>query len=40
MAISAVWQISGRQVSFDWTSNMGNQGVGEGTIASDGNTID
>ena len=39
-AINAVWQINGRRVAFNWASNMGNQGVGEGTIASDGNTID
>ena len=40
MTINAVWQVSGRRVAFNWASNMGNQGVGEGTIAADGNTID
>ena len=40
MVINAVWQVQGRRVAFNWASNMGNQGVGEGTVSADGNTID
>ena len=40
MMINAVWQVQGRRVAFQWASNMGNQGVGEGTVSADGNTID
>ena len=40
MMINAVWQVQGRRVAFNWASNMGNQGVGEGTVSVDGNTID
>jgi len=40
MVINAVWQVQGRRLAFNWASNMGNQGVGEGTLSADGNTID
>jgi hypothetical protein len=40
LAINAVWRVSGRQVAFNWASNTGNQGHGQGTIAADGNTLD
>ena len=40
MVIQAVWQVQGRKVAFNWATNMGNQGVGEGTVSADGNTID
>ena len=40
LAINAVWQISDRHIAFNWVSNAGNQGQGEGTIAADGATVD
>ncbi len=40
MTINAVWQLQGNRVAFNWASNLGNQGVGEGTVSADGNTID
>lgn len=40
LAINAVWRISGRHMAFNWVSNVGNQGYGEGTIAADGATVD
>lgn len=36
LAVNAVWRISGRNVFFNWASNAGNQGTGEGTISADG----
>lgn len=40
LSINAVWRVSGRQIAFNWMSNAGNQGVGDGTIAADGATVD
>lgn len=40
LAVNAVWRVSGRQIAFNWMSNAGNQGHGEGTIAADGATVD
>lgn len=40
LAINAVWRITGSNLAFNWISNAGNQGHGEGTIAADGNTVD
>jgi hypothetical protein len=40
LSINAVWQVSGRRIAFNWASNAGNQGYGEGSIAPDGATVD
>lgn len=40
LTINAVWQISDRKMVFNWMSNAGNQGQGEGSIAADGATVD
>lgn len=40
LAVNAVWRVSGRNVDFNWVSNMGNQGYGKGTITADGATVD
>ncbi len=40
LAINSVWRVNGRQIAFNWVSNTGNQGYGNGTIAADGATVD
>jgi cytoskeletal protein RodZ len=40
LSVNAVWQVSGRRIAFNWASNAGNQGYGEGSIAADGATVD
>lgn len=40
LAVNSVWQVDGRRIAFNWVSNAGNQGYGDGTISADGAIVD